>query len=177
MKLRYVFLALLAAIAIASGCGDSGGAEESPATVDEPAPAEQAQTEEAPPEVTGELAKKPKIAKQSGPAPKKLVKKDLIVGKGQTAKSGDSLTMQYVGVLYDNGKQFDASWDSGQAFEFELGGGMVIPGWDEGIVGMKVGGRRQLTIPPEKAYGDQGQPPDIPPNSTLVFVVDLIDIQ
>ena len=176
MKLRYLFLALLATIAIASGCGDSGGAEESPATVDDAPPA-QAQTEEARPEATGALAKKPKIAKQSGPPPKKIVKKDLITGKGQAAKSGDSLTMQYVGVLYDNGKQFDASWDRGEPFEFDLGAGMVIPGWDEGIVGMKVGGRRQLTIPPDKAYGDEGQPPDIPPNSTLVFVVDLIDIR
>ena len=81
--------------------------------------------------------------------------------------------VQYVGVAQSTGKQFDASWDRGQAFDFPLGQGEVIPGWDEGIVGMKVGGRRQLTIPPDQAYGAQGAPPDIGPNETLVFVVDL----
>ena len=81
--------------------------------------------------------------------------------------------MQYVGVLYDGGTEFDASWNSGEPFPFKLGNGDVIKGWDQGIVGMKEGGRRKLIIPPDLAYGPEGQPPTIPPNATLVFVVDL----
>ena len=87
------------------------------------------------------------------------------------------LTMQYVGVNYADGKQFDASWDNGQPFNFQLGSGQVIKGWDEGIAGMKVGGRRELIVPPDLGYGAQGQPPAIGPNETLVFVVDLLDVQ
>ena len=175
MKALYALFAVVAALVIA-GCGGPGGAEESPPTVADQPP-EAAQTEEAPPEVTGALAEKPKVAKQSGPPPKEIVKKDLIKGKGQAAKSGDALTIQYLGVFYDSGKELDGSWDSGEPIQFTLGSGEVIPGWDEGIVGMRVGGRRQLTIPPKKAYGEEGDPPDIPPNATLVFVVDLIDIR
>jgi peptidylprolyl isomerase len=111
-----------------------------------------------------------------GPAPKKLVTKDLIEGTGAVAKAGDPLTMNYVGVLYATGKQFDASYDRGTPFAFALGAGEVIAGWDKGIAGMRVGGRRQLVIPPKDAYGPDGQPPTIPPNSTLVFVVDLLSI-
>jgi peptidylprolyl isomerase len=87
------------------------------------------------------------------------------------------VSVQYVGVNFSNGQQFDASWDSGQPFEFPLGGGSVIPGWDQGVEGMKVGGRRELIIPPDLGYGAQGQPPDIPPNETLVFVIDLLDVK
>ena len=88
-------------------------------------------------------------------------------GNGPAAKAGDQLTVQYVGVNYADGKQFDASWDRGEPFQFQLGAGMVIPGWDQGLVGMKAGGRRELIIPPDLAYGAQGAPPDIPPNATL----------
>ncbi|MGZ5357079.1 MAG: FKBP-type peptidyl-prolyl cis-trans isomerase, partial [Solirubrobacterales bacterium] len=95
---------------------------------------------------------------------------------GAEAKSGDTVSVNYVGVLYENGEEFDASFDTGQPFEFQLGAGNVIPGWDQGVEGMKVGGRRQLIIPPELAYGAQGSPPDIPPNSTLVFVIDLLSV-
>ena len=83
--------------------------------------------------------------------------------------------MNYVGVSYSNGKEFDSSFDAGAPIELELGAGMVIPGWDQGIEGMKVGGRRQLVIPPALAYGPQGLPPVIGPNETLVFVIDLLD--
>jgi peptidylprolyl isomerase len=121
-----------------------------------------------------DLNKKPQIPKSSGPAPKQLKVQDLVVGNGPAAKDGDQLSVQYVGVLYDNNKQFDSSWDKGkQPFQFTLGQGGVIQGWDQGLVGMKVGGRRKLTIPPDLAYGAQGQPPSIPPNSTLVFEIDL----
>lgn len=120
---------------------------------------------------------KPVIEVPDEPAPTELVTEDIVTGDGAAAKAGDQLTVQYVGVDYETGEQFDASWDTGQPLPFELGAGNVIPGWDEGIEGMKVGGRRQLTIPPELAYGPQGQPPDIGPDATLVFVVDLLDLQ
>jgi len=121
-----------------------------------------------------DLKTKPKIARPEGSAPAQLVSKDLVVGKGKAAKSGDTLGVQYVGVSFSSGKQFDASWDNGkQPFTFPLGGGRVIPGWDQGLEGMKKGGRRQLIIPPDLGYGETGQPPDILPNETLVFVIDL----
>jgi peptidylprolyl isomerase len=125
---------------------------------------------------SGELARKPKVEVPSGPAPKELQKKDLIKGEGPAAKQGDTIRVQYVGVSYKNGKEFDASWNRGEPFELQLGAGMVIPGWDEGIVGMRLGSRRQLVIPPDLAYGPQGSPPAIGPNETLVFVVDLVGI-
>ena len=103
--------------------------------------------------------------------------KDLIVGSGSAAKTGSTVTVNYVGVLYKGGKEFDSSWKTGQPFSpFRLGAGSVIPGWDKGIVGMKVGGRRELIIPPDLAYGKSGSPPTIPPNATLVFVVDLLGV-
>ena len=123
------------------------------------------------------IATKPKIPKQSGSPPKTLKVEDLIAGKGPAAKSGDKISVRYVGTLYDNGKEFDSSWKRGKApFQLTLGQGQVIQGWDQGLVGMKVGGRRRLTIPPDLAYGAQGQPPSIPANSTLVFDVDLTGV-
>jgi peptidylprolyl isomerase len=105
----------------------------------------------------------------------KLVKKDLKKGKGATATDGKQLTVQYVGISCASGRQFDASWDRNQPVNFALGG-QVIPGWNEGIKGMKVGGRRLLWIPASLGYGDQGSPPDIAPNDTLIFVVDLVKV-
>ena len=84
--------------------------------------------------------------------------------------------VQYVGALFDTGQEFDASWDRGEPFELTLGGGTVIQGWDQGLVGMKAGGRRELTIPPDLGYGPQGSPPSIPANATLIFVVDMLSI-
>jgi len=98
--------------------------------------------------------------------------KDIVTGKGAAAKSGDQLSMHYLGALFD-GEQFEASWDADKPFDFELGAGNVIPGWDQGIEGMKAGGRRLLVIPPDLAYGEAGQG-NIPPNATLMFVVDLL---
>jgi peptidylprolyl isomerase len=119
---------------------------------------------------------KPTVQVPNGPAPDQLVVKDLKTGDGAEAKSGDQVSVQYVGVLYDGGKQFDSSWDRGQPFSFQLGSGQVIPGWDQGVQGMKVGGRRELIIPPDLGYGKQGQPPTIPGNATLVFVIDLVSV-
>jgi peptidylprolyl isomerase len=125
---------------------------------------------------TTDLSKKPQVEVPDTPPPCNLVIGDIVQGKGPAAKAGDQLTMKYVGVLYSTGKQFDASWDRGQDFPFTLGAGMVIQGWDQGLVGMKVGGRRQLIIPPALGYGAQGAGGDIPPNATLIFVVDLVKI-
>ena len=124
-----------------------------------------------------DIATKPKIPKASGAAPKELKVEDLIEGKGPAAKSGDKVSVRYVGVLFNNNKEFDSSWKRGKApFQLTLGQGQVIQGWDQGLVGMKVGGRRRLTIPPDLAYGPQGSPPAIGPNETLVFVVDLVKV-
>jgi peptidylprolyl isomerase len=124
--------------------------------------------------VSTDLSKKPKVPKGNGPAPTELQGTDVVVGKGAEAKAGDTVEVQYVGVLYDNGKQFDASWDNaGKAFEFTIGQGDVIQGWDQGVPGMKVGGRRTLVIPADLAYGAAGSPPTIPADSPLTFVVDL----
>jgi len=120
---------------------------------------------------------KPTVEVPDGPPPKDLEVNDIVEGDGPEAAPGDTLTMQYVGVKYSDGKQFDASWDTGQPLTFQLGSGQVIPGWDQGIAGMKVGGRRELIVPPDLGYGAQGSPPAIGPNETLVFVVDLLDVQ
>lgn len=121
-----------------------------------------------------DLAKQPRIPKPKGTPPKVLVVKDLVVGKGATAKAGDAITVRYVGASFSTGKVFDASWKRpDNAFPFSLGQQAVISGWDKGIVGMKPGGRRELVIPAVDGYGAQGQGADIKPGETLVFVVDL----
>jgi FKBP-type peptidyl-prolyl cis-trans isomerase len=100
---------------------------------------------------------------------------DLQVGTGTEAKAGQSVSVHYTGTL-TNGKKFDSSRDRNEPFDFQLGAGMVIKGWDQGVAGMKVGGRRKLTIPPELGYGPMGYPPVIPPNSTLIFDIELIEV-
>lgn len=163
--MRGALLIVAACLALAvAGCGDDDSSTTSSAG-DETAPAQQNKPTE--------KKTKPQVTVPQGAPPKQLVKNDLEVGAGPTAKAGDQVTVQYVGVGYDSGEQFDASWDRGEPFSFTLGAGEVIPGWDQGIVGMKVGGRRELTIPPEMAYGSSGYPPAIGPNETLIFVVDL----
>jgi peptidylprolyl isomerase len=129
---------------------------------------------------SGPLAKEPTFTVPSGTPPKKLVIKDLITGTGAAVKKGDTVAVNYVGKLYSNGKIFDSSWkdEPGKTFSFEAGANpsQVITGWNEGLIGMKVGGRRELIIPPNLAYGKAGSPPTIPKNATLVFVVDLVKI-
>jgi len=108
--------------------------------------------------------------------PGKLEIKDMVVGKGKEAKAGDRVSVHYLGTLTD-GKKFDASRDHGQPFDFQLGAGNVIKGWDQGVAGMKIGGKRKLTIPYDLAYGEMGRPPVIPPRATLVFEVELLGIK
>ena len=190
MKKIRIPAALAATALLVSACGDS--TKESAADKFAETAAKQAKTQASTPAETtpaptatkvtpssgeADIAKKPKIPKASGAAPKALKVEDLIEGKGAAAKSGDKISVRYVGNLYDTNKEFDSSWKRGKApFELTLGQGQVIQGWDQGLIGMKVGGRRRLTIPPDLAYGAQGQPPTIPANSTLVFDVDMTKI-
>jgi peptidylprolyl isomerase len=124
-----------------------------------------------------DTSKKPVIPKPTGTPPRRLVKEDIVKGKGPGAKPGDVVVVNYVGMNFSNGQEFDASWDRGQPFPVQLGAGNVIPGWEKGLIGIKKGGRRKLTIPPELGYGAQGSPPAIPPNETLIFVIDAIAIR
>ena len=161
-----------AAVAVA-GCGGSEATKTAeipskPAPAAPPAPKASSNLKD--------TKSKPVVPPQKGAPPKKLVVKDIVVGKGRAAKKGDKLSMQYVGVLFKGGEQFDASWDNGSPFDFTLGKGDVIKGWDQGLIGIKAGGRRQLTIPAKLGYGAQGQPPTIPPNSALVFIVDALKV-
>jgi peptidylprolyl isomerase len=122
-----------------------------------------------------ETATKPTVEVPDGPPPGKLVMNDLVEGTGAEAKTGDEIKVEYVGVGYESGEEFDASWGR-EPFPLTLGVGGVIPGWDQGIVGMKEGGRRELVIPPGLAYGEEGRPPSIAPNETLIFVIDLLEV-
>jgi peptidylprolyl isomerase len=161
---RYLIAAALCLFLLA-GCGSDSSSSSSTA-------AETAAEEQAP-EAADKT--KPKVTVPAGAPPKKLVIEDLEEGSGPAAKAGDEVTVQYVGVDYKTGKQFDASWDRGEPFTFVLGNGEVIAGWDQGIEGMKAGGRRELIIPPNLGYGPQAVG-EIAPNSTLVFVVDLLAV-
>ncbi|NRQ38700.1 FKBP-type peptidyl-prolyl cis-trans isomerase [Nonomuraea sp. NN258] len=119
---------------------------------------------------------KPEIDFPDGNPPADLQIIDEVVGDGPEAKPGHNVKVHYVGVSFSTGEEFDASWNRGQAFEFPLGAGRVIGGWDQGVAGMKVGGRRRLVIPPHLGYGTRGAPPRIKPNETLIFVVDLLGV-
>jgi peptidylprolyl isomerase len=119
---------------------------------------------------------KPDVTIPSEDPPADLVIEDLTEGDGAEAKAGSNVMVHYVGVAWSNGQQFDASWDRGQSFDFRLGAGQVIQGWDEGVQGMRVGGRRRLTIPPDKGYGSRGAGGVIKGGETLVFVVDLLGV-
>ncbi|HEX8689735.1 MAG TPA: FKBP-type peptidyl-prolyl cis-trans isomerase [Solirubrobacterales bacterium] len=167
MKATWTTLFLCLAL-VAAGCGD-----------DDDAPTSAGSNESSSARSPAEAAEgsKPTVTVPTGSPPRQLVEEDLIEGGGPSAKAGDRVTVQYVGVGFDSNQEFDASWDRGEPFSFQLGAGEVIPGWDQGIEGMKVGGQRQLVIPANLAYGEVGSPPAIKPNEALVFVVDLLAVE
>ena len=119
---------------------------------------------------------KPEVDIPDENPPQDLLIEDLVVGEGDEARPGQDVSVHYVGVAWSTKKQFDASWDRGESFEFGLGAGQVIAGWDQGVVGMKIGGRRRLTIPPHLGYGSRGAGGVIKGGETLVFVVDLLGV-
>ncbi len=186
MKLRAATTALLAAVALAAAAcgGNSVDPIEESVKEQEKLAAQAATTATTPTtpatdgptiqklEISSDLKTKPAIAKPSGEPPTELYSRDIVKGKGEAAKTGDNVSVQYVGVSFSSGEQFDASWDRNEAYPFQLGQQAVIAGWDEGVVGMRPGGRRLLVIPPDMAYGAQGKG-SIGPNETLMFVIDL----
>lgn len=185
-KLRIgAVLAVLALAVAAAGCGSNkkeSAADKSAAKAEQEAKNQKPIPEPKPvssPTVTptsgeADINKKPVVPKGTGAPPKTLKAETLIAGSGAAIKNGQQATVQYVGVLFKNGKEFDTSWGKGkQPFTFTLGSGQVISGWDQGVLGMKVGERRRLTIPADLAYGAQGSPPKIGPNEPLIFDIDL----
>lgn len=171
-------LATVGAVLLIAGCGGSGNS--STITIGNENKADNALvTATATPipktPTTGPLSKEPTVTPATGKPPKLIQKKDLIVGTGPEATAGSKVTVNYVGVLFKGGKKFDASWNRKEPFTFVLGKKQVIPGWEFGIQGMKVGGRRELIIPSVVAYGSKGTA-GIPPNETLIFVVDLLGV-
>ena len=176
MKTRNAIIPLLAVAAAAAGLTGCGGSSKAAGVETAPSGGATEASVPATPKPPPALAKKPVVTVPTGPAPTKLVTKDLVVGTGQTVKPGQTVTVNYVGDLYKTGKEFDSSWKTGQPATFPLTAGGVIAGWVQGIPGMKVGGRRELIIPASLAYGKSGRPPTIPANSPLVFVVDLLSV-
>ncbi|MDE3722596.1 FKBP-type peptidyl-prolyl cis-trans isomerase [Nocardiopsis sp. N85] len=120
---------------------------------------------------------RPEIDFVEGPPPADLEITDLVVGEGEQAGHGNTVDVHYVGVAFSNGEEFDASWNRGAPLGFRLGASQVIPGWDQGVLGMRVGGRRKLVIPPHLAYGARGAGDAIGPNETLIFVCDLVAVR
>jgi peptidylprolyl isomerase len=127
-------------------------------------------------EVTDVAPTRPDVDPHDGPVPTDLVTEDISVGDGPEATAGRTVEVHYVGVAHSTGEEFDASWNRGQTLRFPLGTGRVIAGWDRGVQGMKVGGRRRLVIPPHLGYGDRGAGGAIAPGETLIFVVDLVGV-
>lgn len=164
-----LIISLCVALAlVVAGCGSS----------DDDSSSTQASSEATTTEQSGgntNLNAKPEVTVPDGAAPKKLEEVEIVEGDGPEAKAGDEVTVQYVGVGYDSKEEFDSSWSRGEPSTFDLD--EVIPGWNQGIAGMKVGGRRELTIPANLAYGPAGSPPAIGPNETLIFVVDLLAVK
>jgi peptidylprolyl isomerase len=177
-KLISITLALLLGAGLAACGGDDSSSGETAAA---PSPATDTptlpNTAAIAAGITKDLSKEPRIVQPKGDPPTKLVIRDIVKGKGPPAKPGDTLVMQYVGASWSTGEKFDASWDRKQPFPFKLGAGMVIPGWDQGMVGMRKGGRRLLVIPPDLGYGEAGAGGAIGPNETLIFAVDLVKIR
>jgi peptidylprolyl isomerase len=189
MRIRTDSPALFAAAAVALGlaaCGSSkapgviaapsaGLTKETTTATPSTTPTATTPATTSTPSVPPQLAKKPVVVVPKGTAPTHLVTNDLITGTGAAASTGKTITVNYVGVLYKNGTEFDSSWSRHTTFSTPLSTGSVIAGWVKGIVGMKVGGRRELIIPASLAYGKSGTN-GIPPNSPLIFVVDLLAV-
>ena len=123
------------------------------------------------------MSEKPLVDPHLGPEPEDLLIEEIVVGPGEEARVGQTAVVHYVGVGATSGEEFDASWNRGEPFKFPLGAGYVIQGWDQGVVGMRVGGRRRLVIPAHLGYGEQGAGGVIAPGETLIFVVDLIELR
>lgn len=187
MKFSLIILALCAALATAvAGCG--GSSDSSTSSTESSASTEaggsstksgegsEESGEGVPKASPGEKKTKPTVTVPKGIPSNRYAFKELEEGTGATAKKGDEVTVQYVGVGYDSEEEFDSSWSRNEPFSFTLGAGEVIKGWDKGVEGMKVGGRRELLIPGNLAYGAAGSPPSIGPNETLIFVIDLLSV-
>jgi peptidylprolyl isomerase len=179
-RLALILFACLAVVVAGCASSDDSSTSSSEST------ATSTESSEKSPAESGGSAKKqssggektrPKVTVPSGPPPKQLEIKEIEKGTGATAKTGDEALVQYVGVGYESEEEFDSSWSRNEPFPITLGAGGVIPGWEQGIPGMKVGGRRELIIPPNLAYGPQGSPPVIGPNETLIFVIDLLAVK
>jgi peptidylprolyl isomerase len=189
MKLPLLIFALCAALAVAiAGCGGSTDSSSSSSDSTESSASTEARdsTDESSgstesssgsTESNGGEKTKPTVKVPKGIPSNHYAFKELEEGTGATAKSGDEVTVQYVGVGYDSEEEFDSSWSRNEPFTFTLGAGEVIKGWDKGVAGMKVGGRRELLIPGDLAYGPEGRPPSIGPNETLIFVIDLLAVK
>lgn len=186
---KKTILGLLAVFAVGAGvaaCGSStapgvqlapsGGATAATATTPVATPTTTTSTQTVSTPTSGPLATEPKLTIPSGPAPTHLVIVDLIKGNGTVATADSTVTVNYVGALYKNGKIFDSSWSRHQTYQTSLAPGDSIPGFSKGIIGMRVGGRRMIIIPPSLGYGATGSGSTIPPNATLVFVVDLLAV-
>jgi peptidylprolyl isomerase len=166
---------LVGALLAFAGCGDDDSSDEGTTAAGEETSGGEASGAV---EKSGDASDrtKPEVTVPDGEPPTELVENELIEGTGAEAKKGDEVTVQYVGVGFESEEEFDSSWSRNEPFSFQLGSGSVIPGWEMGVEGMKVGGRRELVIPSELAYGATGSPPAIGPNETLIFVVDLLEV-
>jgi peptidylprolyl isomerase len=175
--LTFTFVALIAVSCGSSKASTTATTKPAAASATTKAPAAGAASEATGelPKVTGEATAKPVITMPKTEAPTKLVTSVLTAGTGAEVKPGQQIKVQYVGQIWATGEQFDASWDRGQPIEFGIGTGNVIKGWDEGLVGQKIGSRVLLVIPPDKGYGASGRPPKIKGTDTMVFVVDIVD--
>jgi peptidylprolyl isomerase len=177
-SLLAVLLCVLALPLAACGSSSSGSSTETPASTPAgPTPSAADAVTALADSISKDRKVKPVVAIPAGGTPTKLTIKDIVPGTGAVAKRGETVSVQYVGSSWSTGAEFDASWDKGQPFSFPLGQGQVIPGWDKGLTGMKVGGRRLLIIPPALGYGAQGSPPKIAANETLAFVIDLESVK
>lgn len=185
MKLPALILALCAALAIAvAGCGggsdsstESSASTEASGSSTKSGESSEESSESVPKASPNEKKTKPTVTVPKGVSPENFAIKEIEEGTGPEAKAGDKVTVQYVGVGYDSEEEFDSSWSRNEPFSFNLGAGEVIKGWDQGVDGMKVGGRRELLIPGNLAYGAAGSPPSIGPNETLIFMIDLLAVE